>query len=197
MLELHNNMERFYKIYKFFFITFITVMISSCNLLNKSDKTRRVPLINQQILAQETISPSTKPQYAQNKKITENKDFYQNLFDEKKDKAVEIKDVVAENKITEIKKNILEKNTEKKAVLKKTTPPTNKTNFYVQIGAYSKLNNAKNVKTKITTYGNVVMDKTNNLTIVKIGPISNFSEAQEIQKNIAKVGFSKTIIIRK
>lgn len=144
---------------------------------------------------QENQIPITKPQYAQQNNQNNKKSFYQTLFTNKKNLI--IKDEIANNNIKNLKKTIKQK--AKKENFKENIVKNNNY-FFVQVGAYSVQDNANKTLLKLQQkYSKIQTEKSlknsQELTKIKIGPLTSLVEAEEVKKQLSNEGFNKTIII--
>ncbi len=194
--------EIFFNKYYILIISFIIISCSS----NKQKLVKRKPSKNIIMLEkikdknfasniQENQIPITKPQYAQQNNQNNKKSFYQTLFTNKKNLI--IKDEIANNNIKNLKKTIKQK--AKKENFKENIVKNNNY-FFVQVGAYSVQDNANKTLLKLQQkYSKIQTEKSlknsQELTKIKIGPLTSLVEAEEVKKQLSNEGFNKTIII--
>ena len=197
------------KVIYIFYITLISYIASCTNSQNsykygeKKIPANNLPYLNGSLAnnanpVNNNIAPHTQTQYGHiNNKPVANQSFYNSLFTpQRNSQEVIIQDEVANNQIKTIKEEVIINQAETKPQVKEITL-ANKAGFYVQIGAYSKLKNAENIKKDISEYGNVVLtpNQKGNLIKVRIGPLQNITQAKSLQSTLKENGFAKTIII--
>ena len=150
----------------------------------------KIPIENNKYLNNgnnSSVIPNTKPQYGNYNRPINNNKFYNSIFNDKKPV---IYDNVANNNLPKIAKPVVAK---KRVVTKKTSKQ-----FYIQVGAYSKVKNVQKTQAKVQKYGNLTFEEIvkgkKNITIVRIGPVTTLRDAVNIQGGLYKDGFKKAII---
>lgn len=175
--------------------TYVIYIVIIFNLISCSKydiyQDRKIPSQNTQYLENNNnnIEPYTKTQYGYYGTAVKNDSFYNSLLNPSKEHTpIAIKDEVANNNITKIKKSV------------KKNIKQNKNLFYLQVGAYSKLKNAVDMQSIMSKYGNTIItqDAQNKTTLnkVKIGPLNTLEQTIKLQKTLKQAGFSQTIITR-
>jgi len=80
-----------------------------------------------------------------------------------------------------------------------TMKPVNKTNLFIQAGAFSRFDNANRVRARLTTIGAVkissVLVKGRDLYRVRVGPLSNVAEADWMLNTVIRNGYPAARII--
>jgi len=199
------------------------------SLQKKRIPVKNQAILNNGEVEKETASkPNIAPQYGHIKDPVEQEKFYNFLFDKDKQRQIKINDEVANNNLsnlkTEYKTQTSKKNNEiNKATnilpgqnkgknfnpivnptssqkVEKTKTKATENSFYIQVGAYSNIDNALKVEEKLSNnYRKVFSEKSGSgnkqLVKIKMGPFASLVEAVEVQRRLSKTGFKSSMIV--
>jgi cell division protein FtsN len=201
----HNTYSLNFNIQKFIILLAAIMQLNNCSdnvSKNQFGNSRRIPTENINALNSDnatiTATPktSTQPAYmtmpAENKQKFFNKLFYSNR---PKSKEIQITDEVANNNFQRVKKSLsMQEHASKRAIV---TPRKIKTGYYLQLGSFTKEQNARKMRNMFLNHKNTIINPSKDRKIfrVQIGPFPTRAKAKKYQKQLIHEGFSESIVI--